>query len=77
LREKHGLREFENRVLRYLGLRGRGKRGVLRLHNEELSDLYSLPNFIWVIKSRRMGGGGLLASMGAGEVHTGFLSGQL
>jgi hypothetical protein len=25
-----------------------------RLHNEELYDLYSSPNIIWVIKSRRM-----------------------
>jgi hypothetical protein len=25
-----------------------------RLHNEELHDLYSSPNIIWVIKSRRM-----------------------
>jgi hypothetical protein len=25
-----------------------------RLHNEELNDLYSSPNIIWVIKSRRM-----------------------
>ena len=23
-----------------------------RLHNEELNDLYSSPNFVWVIKSR-------------------------
>ena len=25
-----------------------------RLHNEKLSDLYSSPNIVWVIKSRRM-----------------------
>jgi len=25
-----------------------------RLHNEELNDLYSSPNIVWVIKSRRM-----------------------
>jgi len=25
-----------------------------RLHNEELHDLYSSPNIVWVIKSRRM-----------------------
>jgi hypothetical protein len=25
-----------------------------RLHKEELNDLYSSPNIIWVIKSRRM-----------------------
>ena len=27
---------------------------MLRLHNEELSDLYSLPNIVLVVKSRRM-----------------------
>jgi len=25
-----------------------------KLHNEELNDLYSSPNIVWVIKSRRM-----------------------
>jgi predicted site-specific integrase-resolvase len=25
-----------------------------KLHNEELNDLYSLPNIVWVVKSRRM-----------------------
>jgi len=25
-----------------------------RLHNEELNDLYSSTNIVWVIKSRRM-----------------------
>ena len=27
---------------------------IIRLHNEELNDLYSSPNIVWVIKSRRM-----------------------
>jgi hypothetical protein len=35
-----------------------------RLHNEELSDLYSSPNIIWVIKSRRMRWAGHVARMG-------------
>ena len=26
----------------------------MRLHNEELNDLYSSPNIVWVNKSRRM-----------------------
>ena len=26
-----------------------------KLHNEELNDLYSLPNIVRVVKSRRMG----------------------
>ena len=35
-----------------------------RLHNEELNDLYSLPNIVQVIKSRRMRWAGHVASMG-------------
>jgi len=35
-----------------------------RLHNEELSDLYSQPNIVWVIKSRRMRWAGHVAHMG-------------
>jgi len=35
-----------------------------RLHNEELSDLYSSPSIVWVIKSRRMRWAGHVASIG-------------
>ena len=35
-----------------------------RLHNEELNDLYSSPNIVRVIKSRRMRWAGHLARMG-------------
>jgi hypothetical protein len=48
-----------------------------RLHNEELDDLYSSPNIIWVIKSRRMRWAGNVACMGEKEVHTGFWWGDL
>jgi len=34
-----------------------------RLHNEELNDLYSSPNIVWVIKSRRMRWAGHVARM--------------
>ena len=41
-----------------------------KLHNEELSDLYSLPNIVRVVKSRRMRWAGHVAHMGEGRgVH--------
>ena len=44
-----------------------------KLHNEELSDLYSLPNIVRVVKSRRMRWAGHVARMGRGEGGTGKL----
>jgi len=35
-----------------------------KLHNEELNDLYSSPNTVWVLKSRRMRWAGHVARMG-------------
>jgi hypothetical protein len=37
------------------------------LHNEELSDLYSLPNIVQVVKSRRMRWAGHVVSMVEGR----------
>jgi hypothetical protein len=55
MREERRLRVFENRVLRRIF--GPKKDDITRewikLHNE-LNDLYSSPNIIWVIRSRRM-----------------------
>jgi hypothetical protein len=38
-----------------------------KLHNEELSDLYFLPNNVRVVKSRRMRWAGHVARMGEGR----------
>ena len=61
---------FENRVLRRVfGPKGDEVKGEWRkLHNEELSDLYFLPNIVRVVKSRRMRWAGHVARMGEGRV---------
>jgi len=66
LREDRKLRVFENRVLRRIfGPRRDEVMGEWRrLHNEELNDLYSSPNIVRVIKSRRMRWAGHVAYMG-------------
>jgi hypothetical protein len=72
LRKVGRLRVFKNRVLRMLfGPKRNEITGEWRkLHNEELNDLYSSPNNIWVIKSR-MRWAGNVTHMGE-EVHKGF-----
>jgi len=53
LREERRGRVFENRVLRIFGPKTDEVTGEWRkLYNDELSDLYSLPNIFRVIKSR-------------------------
>jgi len=66
LREEHGLRVFEIRVLRRVfGPKRDEVTGEWRkLHNEELNDLYSSPNIIRVITSRRMRWEGHVARIG-------------
>jgi len=66
LREERRLRVFENRVLRKVfGLKRDEVIGEWRkLHNEELNNLYSLPNIVRVVKSRRMRWAGHVARMG-------------
>jgi hypothetical protein len=66
LREDCRLRVFENRVLRtvFEPKRDEVTREWRKLHNEELNDLYSLPNSVRVVKSRRMRWEGHVASMG-------------
>jgi hypothetical protein len=52
LREECRLRAFENRVLRRVfGPKRDEVTGEWsKLYNEELNDLYSLPNIVWVVK---------------------------
>jgi len=66
LREERRLRVFENRVLRRVfGPKRDEVTGDWRkLHNEELNDLYSLPNTVRVVKSRRMRWAGHVTRMG-------------
>jgi hypothetical protein len=68
LGEKHRLRVFENRVLRRIFGPKREEDGSWRkLHNDELHSLYSSPNIVRVIKSRRMRWAGHVACMGEGR----------
>jgi hypothetical protein len=61
-REEHRLRVFENRVLRRM-----------KLHSEKLHILYSSPNIIRQIKSRRLRWVGHVARIGEErKVYTGF-----
>jgi len=66
LREERKLRVFENMVLRRIfGPRKDEVTGEWRrLHNEKLNDLYSSPNIVRVINSRRMRWAGHVVRMG-------------
>jgi hypothetical protein len=82
LREEMKLRVFENMVLRRIfGPRRDEVTGEWRrMHNEELNDLYSSPNIVRVIKSKRMRWTGHVArideEMGACRVLVGKPEGK-
>ena len=60
------MRVFENMVLRrkFGHRRDEVTAECRRLHNEELNDLYSAPDVLWVIKSRRIRWVGHVTRMG-------------
>jgi hypothetical protein len=78
LREKHRMRVFENRVLwRIFGTKTDEVTGEWRkLHNGELHNLYSSPDIIREIKSRRMWWTEHVARMGEGRNLYTFLVGK-
>jgi hypothetical protein len=66
--EEHRLRVVENREWRRIFGPKREEDGSGRkLHNDELHSLYSSPNIVRVIKSRRMRWAGHVACMGEGR----------
>jgi len=77
LGEEYRLRVFENRVLRKIFGPKRKEDGSWRkLHNDELHSLYSSPNIVRVIKSRRMRWAGHVARMGEDRGVYGVLFGR-
>jgi len=78
LREERKLRVFENMALRRISGPRRDKETGewRRLHNEELNDLYSSPNIVQVIKSRRMRWAGHVARVGEERVVYRVLAGK-
>jgi len=70
---------FENRVLRRIFGSNRDEvTGEWRkLHNEELNELYSSPNVVRVIKSRRMRWAGHVAHLGRDHLGDPGLDGRI
>jgi hypothetical protein len=64
---------FENRVLRgiFFPKRDEVTGGWRKLHNEELHNMYSSPNIIRMIKSRRIRWVGHITRMGRRGIHIG------
>jgi hypothetical protein len=65
LREEHKLRVFEDRLLRIFGPKREEDDSWRKLHDGELHSLYSSPNIVRVIKSRRMRWVGHVVCIGA------------
>ena len=72
LREERRLPVFEDRMLRRVfgPMRDEVTGEWRKLHKEELRDLYSLPNIVRVVKSRKVGWAEHVVRMGEGRgVH--------
>jgi hypothetical protein len=54
MRKEHRLRVSENTVLKIFVPNREEDRSWKKLHNDELHSLYSSPNIVRVIKSKRM-----------------------
>jgi hypothetical protein len=68
LRGEHRLRIFENGVLRKIfGPKCREEGWLRKLHYDELHSLYSSPNIVRMIKTRRIRWAGSVAPMGEGR----------
>jgi hypothetical protein len=67
LGKEHRLRVSENSVLRIFGPKREEDESWRKLHNDEIHSLYSSPNIVRVIKSRRMRWAGHVARMGEGR----------
>jgi hypothetical protein len=77
LREEHRLRVFENRVLRRIfGPKSEEDGSWRKLQNDKLHNLYSSPNIVRVIKSRRMRWVGHVSRMGEERGVCGVLVGM-
>jgi hypothetical protein len=74
LREEHKLRVFGNRVLRRIfgPKRDEVTGGWRKLHSDELHNLYSSPNTIRMIKSRKMTWTGHVARIKSRGKHIGY-----
>jgi hypothetical protein len=77
LGEEHRLRVLENRMLRIFVPKREKDGSWTKLHNDELHSLYSSPNIVRVIKSRRMRWAGHVAGMGEGRGVYRVLVGRL
>jgi hypothetical protein len=69
---------FENVVIRRIfGPKREEDKSWRKLHNGGLHSVYSSPNIVTVIKSRRMRWAGMWHAWGSGKLFTGFWLGGL